>query len=237
MSVMTAEGRRVCLLTGAGGRLGTAFLASQRARYDIALVQRTPRAVASPAEAAGAVLVIESDLERAGQVDRVVELALARFGRVDLLVNAAAHSVWAPIVGSRSLLDSVPRQFAVNVAVPLQLAAALAQNFWRDRVEENRTRSRNVVNLSSLAGVRVFPGGGRSVYAASKAALNVLTAYMADEFSAFGVRANALAPDSFPRRVATEAVCDAVVHLDEGSETGLVVIVDAQGERPAGARV
>jgi NAD(P)-dependent dehydrogenase (short-subunit alcohol dehydrogenase family) len=201
------------------------------------MVQRTPRPLAAPDEEAGALLVIESDLERAGQVDRVVELALARFGRVDLLVNAAAHSVWGPIVGSRSLLDSAPRQFAVNVVVPLQLAAALAQTFWRDRADENRAFRRNVVNLSSVAGVHLFPGGGRSVYSATKAALNMLTVHMAEEFSAFGVRVNALAPESFPRRVATEAVCEAVVHLDEGSETGLVVIVDAQGERLAGARV
>jgi NAD(P)-dependent dehydrogenase (short-subunit alcohol dehydrogenase family) len=232
---MGGDARRVCLLTGAGGRLGTAFVANHRMRYDFALVQRTPPAIAPADQAVGALLVIEADLERAGQVDRVVELALARFGRVDLLVNAAAHSVWSPIVGSRSLLHSVPRQLAVNVAVPLQLAAALAESFWRERPEENRSHRRNVVNMSSVAGVRVFSGGGRSVYSATKAALNMLTVHMAEEFSTFGVRVNALAPDSFPARVATEAVCDAVVRLDTSMDTGMVVMVDAQGERSAGA--
>lgn len=213
--------------------MGTAFVASQGTRYDIALVQRTPRAVAPAPGSAGALFVIESDLELAGEVDRVVELALARFGRVDLLVNAAAHSVWAPIVGSRSLLASAPRQLAVNVIVPLQLAASLAQSFWRDRVEENRRHGRNVVNVSSVAGLRLFPGGGRSVYSASKAALNMLTVHMADEFAELGVRVNALAPGSFPQRVAAEAVCEAVVHLDEAGDTGRILVIDAQGERPA----
>ncbi|MBJ7610654.1 MAG: SDR family oxidoreductase [Candidatus Dormibacteraeota bacterium] len=232
MTAADGPPRRVCLLTGAGGTLGRALTAAFADRYDVAAVVRTPRPQPerdTPRE----LFTIRSDLEAPGATDRVVELALARFGSVDLLVNAAAYSVWSPLVGSRALLDSLPRQLAVNLAVPVQLAAALAEASWRERGAENRARNRNVVNVSSIAGVRLFPSGGRSVYAASKAALNVVTAYLAEEFAEFGVRLNALAPDSFPRRVPTETVCDAVLRLDESASTGTVVVVDAEGERVA----
>jgi hypothetical protein len=46
---------------------------------------------------------------------------------------------------------------------------------------------------------------------------------MALEFAAFGVRVNALAPDSFPSRVATEDVVAGVVALDRGIDNGAIV--------------
>lgn len=235
------ERRRVCLVTGAGGRLGAAFCDLYRDRYDIVAVCRSrlppapdqhrryfdPRA---PDERrtgdARPVFTIHADLTSDGQIARVVELTLARFDGVDLLVNAAVHSVWGPIVDSGALLASVQRQFDTNVAVPMRLSAELATSFWRDRYEENVAANRNVVNVSSIAGVNAYPGQGQSVYAASKAALNMLTRHMALEFDAFGVRVNAIAPDSFPALVATERVADAIVALDAGSANGEIVVLE-----------
>ena len=172
------------------------------------------------------VFTIQADLTLAADVDRVVEVALARFGRVDLLVNAAGCSVWAPIVESEALLASMRRQFETNVEAPLRLAAAVATACWRDRRAENLTANRNVVNVSSIAGEQVYPGQGQSVYAASKAALNMLTRHMASEFETFGVRVNATAPNSFPDRVPTGAVVDAIVALDRGDMTGTIATLD-----------
>ena len=98
--------RRVCLITGAGGTLGSAFCRSQAPAYHIVAVcrRRSPDAVSQyeqfvdPLEPdapvpdnAHPVFTVFADLEEPGEPERVADLALARFGRVDLLVNNAAY--------------------------------------------------------------------------------------------------------------------------------------------------
>lgn len=238
-----AAGRRVCLLTGAGGRLGSAFCRAYATDYDIVAVCRARRPpvpsqterFVDPLAPEGAlvenahpVFAVDADLERAGECERVVELALARFGRVDLLVNGAASTRVHPpglLDLEGSLLDA-DRAFALNVLVPTRLAVLLARSSWRDEVVANRAANRNVVNVSSVSGSRVY-GGGQAVYSATKAALNHMTRHLAAEFAAFGVRVNAVAPTAFPGVVATGAVADAVVRLDRDDVTGRVLAVDA----------
>lgn len=239
-------GKRVCLLTGASGRLGTAFCRLFADRYEIMAVHRS-RPMRWPSQRQWFVDVLEpsapvpenehpvyavqADLAEDGEMERVVDVALARFERIDVVINAAAHSVWSPMVESRRALDSAERQFLVNAIVPAKLATLIARTFWRDRDLENQSFNRNVINVSSTAGVNVYPGMGQGVYSASKAALNFLTGHMADEFGRFGVRVNALAPDSFPSRVRTRAVAAALHQLDAGEATGQVFVIDAAGQR------
>ncbi|MGY4098203.1 SDR family oxidoreductase [Nocardia sp. R16R-3T] len=113
--------------------------------------------------------------------------------------------------------------------MPLRLSARLAQQSWLHTEAENRARNRNIVNVSSIAGSRVFPGG-QALYAASKAALNHLTRHIAAEFDEFGVRANAIAPNDFPVTVATEQVVRAIVELDRGEMNGEIFTVGVTAE-------
>jgi NAD(P)-dependent dehydrogenase (short-subunit alcohol dehydrogenase family) len=249
MATNVSSRKRVCLLTGASGVLGSAFCRRYAERYDIvAVYRRNLPAVPSQElryvdplapsatlqENRHPVFAIRADLADDREIGRVVELALARFGRIDLLVNAAVHSVWAPLFDSRRVADSATAQFQLNVLVPLRLTLETVQAYWRDRVDENRRMNRNVVNVSSLAGVNVYRNQGQSVYAASKAALNHLTRHMSGELESIGVRANALAPNSFPRIVPTERVVESIARLDEGSESGQVLCLDKEpGNRSA----
>jgi len=226
--------------------LGTALCQGYADRYQIVAVyrRRAPQVVsqnesvvdpldpaASRPENAHPVYTICADLEQPGQIERVVELTLARYGAIDLLVNAAAHSVWSPVIDGGELLASLPRQFSVNVGVPLALATEVARRFWLPRDRDNRASNRNVVNVSSVAAARVFPGRGQSVYAASKAALTQLSKHLASEFAAFGVRVNVLAPNSFPSVVSADDVAAGVVALDDDPRaTGRVLTVDALAE-------
>ncbi|WP_437576422.1 SDR family NAD(P)-dependent oxidoreductase [Sorangium sp. So ce887] len=239
--------KRVCLLTGAGGRLGSAFCRGLAARFDIAAVYRSRhpdvpsqlewlrdplRPAASVPENGDAVFAIQADLSEDGAPARVVELALARFGRIDLLVNAAADvTFWGPLLEAERLKERLRAQLELNVMVPVRLAALVAERFWRDRRDENAARSRNVVNVSSTSGVHIYGGSDQSMYSASKAALNYITCHMADEFSAFGVRANAIAPASFPGQIPTERVVSSIARLDGSDVTGKVLVIDENGER------
>jgi NAD(P)-dependent dehydrogenase (short-subunit alcohol dehydrogenase family) len=239
-----STGGRVCLLTGAGGTLGSAFCRRCASRYAIAAVwsARPPllaaqtQAVFDPlgeevrlAENISAVFAIRADIVRREAVARLVEQVLVQFGRIDVVIHAAGFRYWAPLFDA-TLLDSVDRHFAVNVRAPLAITAEVARTFWIGRTQDNISANRNVINVSSTAGVHVYPGSGQSVYAASKAALNHLTRHMAAELQVHGVRVNALAPNSFPAIVPTDAVVDALGRLDESRESGRVLVLDAGGE-------
>ena len=237
--------KRVCLLTGAGGKLGTAFCKLLAEKYDIAAVyHQQPIAVptqrqwfvdplnptVTPRENRHPVFAIQADLTDGKDLVKVVQLTLARFNRIDLLLNAAVYSFWGPMIDSDRLLDSVLPQFQVNVGVPLKLSGLIARHFWRGREQENTDMNRHILNMSSIAGLHIYPDLGQSVYSASKAALNYLTYHMADEFHSVGVRVNAVAPNTFPEIVPTETVVSAIARLDRGKQTGKILVLDADGE-------
>ncbi|MFJ6137144.1 SDR family NAD(P)-dependent oxidoreductase [Kitasatospora sp. NPDC092286] len=236
---------RVCLFLGAGGRLGGAFLRSLSSRYRIAAVYRTCPAgaerryeqVVDPLNQAPPVherhttfYPIAADLADPGSPGRIAELALAAFGRVDLVVNSAVLYDWGPGT-SLDFLERLPRQFLVNVVRPLQVVAELYEKSWRAIPEDNRLHRRNVINLSSVAASRAFPGTGQLGYSACKAALDIASRHLAAELAPAGVRVNVVAPNTFPRIVSVERVLAALYELDAGSETGQVRVIDREPRR------
>ncbi len=237
--------KRVCLLTGAGGIFGNAFCRLTRDRYDIAAVCRHRRPdVPSQhqwyrdplepqrevAENANPVFIIESDLTKAGEIERVVDLTLARFERVDLLINAARDWKLTNSTLPGAISASLEAEFNYNAIIPAKLAATVLQRFWRDRDVENREERRNVIHLSSISGIHIFPNTGQSAYSASKAAQNYLTRHMSYEYTPYGIRVNALAPNTFPSIVTTETVVDAALKMDSEDLNGRVLAIDSAGE-------
>lgn len=243
---MNHSQKKVCLFTGAGGRLGEIFCRRFSGHYEIAAVFRRnhpnvssqqqwmvdplmPQAILP--ENQSAVFAIQADLRQEPDLHRVIEVTLAHFGRIDIVVNAAAHVNRAPMLEGDELYRNFHEQMHVNVFVPLRLSALVAHKFWKNREDENRRSNRCVVNVSSTSGLYIYPDQGQSAYSASKAALNYLSLHMAHEFGAIGVRANALAPTSFPGLIPTEAVADAVMRLAETDATGKILTLDTGGER------
>jgi NAD(P)-dependent dehydrogenase (short-subunit alcohol dehydrogenase family) len=235
---------RVCLLTGASGSLGTAFIERYAASYRIVAVHhRTPvqfatadqrfvdplAPLAPVAANAYAVHAISADLCLAADVDRLVTEVADRFGTVDLVVNAAAIRAWSALL-EPDAIDNAEQVLRTNVVAPLRVCMAVARRFWQADPAANARARHNVVNVSSSAGLFVYPDLGQAAYAASKAALNHLTYHLASELWHIGVRVNAVAPDSFPGRVRTEAVLDAIAALDAGEQTGEVVTLLGEQE-------
>jgi NAD(P)-dependent dehydrogenase (short-subunit alcohol dehydrogenase family) len=231
--------KRICLLTGASGPLGTAFLERFGDDYDIVAVHhRRPVYAAAqhqefvdPLDPAGPVAAnahrvhaIRADLGSPAEVDAAVNEAIATFGCVDLLVNAAAVRRFSPLVWS-DVEQYAEASFRINVLAPVRIARALAEGCWSADTDENVLRRRNIVNVSSTAGLYVFPDLGQGLYAATKAALNQLTYHLANELWDLGIRVNAVAPDTFPGRVPTSDVLDAIAAFDAAEETGEVLAV------------
>lgn len=229
-----AETRPVVLLTGASGRLGTALCERLQSRYDVAAVwhthapdvdtdRRTYFDPLDPTAAGpeGAVFEIRADLTATGQVERVVELTLARFGRVDAVVNAIGRPLRATLLDGG--VEPIATAFAVNALVPIAVAIEVARNAWRHDAG-GPVPGRSVVNVSAAAALDVSDVS-LGTAAAAKAALNVLTAHLADELRPFQARANAVAPASFPAVVPIERVVDAVVGLIDGDESGRLLVL------------
>ncbi|MFC9892359.1 SDR family NAD(P)-dependent oxidoreductase [Nocardia sp. NPDC127579] len=233
--------RKVALITGAGGLLGNAFCQALYTEYDIVAVHRgrTPGVPtqyewfidpfdpeAELPENNSQVYLLRSDLNEPGEVERVVDLALARFGTVDLLINNAAHMAFhgQGLVDGDNALDDFDNHFHTNVAVPLRLATRLAQRCWMHDRETNLARNRNIVNVSSMSGSEIYEGG-QALYSASKAALNHLSRHLAVEFKEFGVRVNTIAPGAFPASVPVEKVLLSILEVDRGRMTGGVYAI------------
>lgn len=237
---------KVCLLTGAGGLFGNAFCCLLARHYSIVAVYRSSPPLVSTQEAElfdpiaprktvpeseHPVFAIEADLAQSAEVSRVAELTLARFGQVDLLVNAAAEVRLRSRTTDPDAVDEWESQLRVNTLVPVHLAAILARESWQRTASVNRAHGRNIINISSTAGLTIVPYPEHAFYGASKAALNVLTAQMAEEYRPFGVRVNAVAPTSFPKVLPTEQVIRAVRQLDKGQMSGRILIMEADGNR------
>jgi NAD(P)-dependent dehydrogenase (short-subunit alcohol dehydrogenase family) len=173
---------------------------------------------------------IRADLNNDQELTRIVELTLARFDRIDLLINAAVNPFKGNIVTSKYLIEGAASQLNLNVIVPLKLSKIIVERFWRDRQEENASENRNIINVSSTAGVYVYPDLGQSVYSASKAAVNYLTYHMASEFWNLGLRVNAVAPNTFPGIVQLDRVAEALSTIDRGDGTGKILVLDRETE-------
>jgi NAD(P)-dependent dehydrogenase (short-subunit alcohol dehydrogenase family) len=232
--------KRVCVITGASGRLGTAFIRSYRTQFQIvAIHNRHGLEFASQnqffidpldrrrpiGENEDPIYEIRADLSHQKDIERICYEVIEKFQEIDLLINAAVWGAWTPLLSADALTDA-ESALHVNVLAPLRLAVGFARQFWQFRVAENIQRRRNIVNISSTAGVYVYPDAGQCLYSASKAALNFATYHLASEFWNIGVRVNALAPNSFPSRVPLKLVLEQIVAFDSGRETGRLRVVD-----------
>ncbi len=123
--------------------------------------------------------VIAGDLRAPGEPDRIMSEVIARFGRLDLLVNNAGGSPMVEIAGSSASL--IEKIVALNLTAPLQMARAAYPLL--------RESQGGVVNIASISGRR--PAPGTVAYGAAKAGLISATQGLAMEWGPC-VRVNAL---------------------------------------------
>jgi len=181
-----SESSRTAIVTGAGRGIGAAIArALDASGHRVALVARSAdelAAVAATLERDPVVIVADLALPEAPT--EAIETAAAAFdGRVDVLVNNAG-------IALRKDSDTVTAAeidllFAVNVRAALLTCAAVLPAMVA-------AGSGSIVNISSISGLRGAPR--RSVYAATKAALDGMTRSLAMEYGPRGIRVNAVAP-------------------------------------------
>ncbi|WP_298822097.1 SDR family oxidoreductase [uncultured Roseibium sp.] len=131
-----------------------------------------------------------SDPENLGYATQEIRKRLEANGsRLNALVNNAGISPKGPEGERLNSLSTAMHEwrtvFQVNFFAPILLARGL--------FEELKSTKGSVVNVTSIAGMRVHPFAG-TAYATSKAALASLTREMASDFGPYGIRVNAIAP-------------------------------------------
>jgi ketoreductase RED2 len=177
---------RVVLVTGSTSGIGEATALRFAALGD-RVVFNSHRSVEAGERLAAATensLYIQADIAQAEECTRLVAEVLEHFGRLDVLVNNAGTTKVIPHADlAAASLDVWREIFEVNVFGTWSLCVAA--------MDALRANHGAIVNVSSMAGVR--PLGSSIPYAASKAALNHMTALLAKVVGP-EVRVNAVAP-------------------------------------------
>ena len=199
---------RVAAITGAGKGLGRAYALDFARRGAKIIVNNRRRdrdapssaeAVASEIVAAGGEAIANTDsVEQDGVGERLLALALERFGRLDILVNNAG------VPEAKSLHKQTAAEFRAVFEVNFFGTLNVTLPIYRHMREQRYGR---IIVSTSSAGLH--GNHGMAAYAASKAALIGLARTIATEGISHGIRCNALAP--YAATAMTDAYLDAAM--------------------------
>ncbi|MBK6511133.1 MAG: glucose 1-dehydrogenase [Haliea sp.] len=238
---------KVVLVTGGSRGLGRAIaLGFAREGAKVVVASRklaSCEEVVALIEAEGGTALAQSaHMGDTAALDALIDASYARFGRVDVLVNNAGTNVaFGPLADITT--NAFDKMVDVNLKGPWYLASRLAPRMGAHG-------GGCVINVISVAALSTPAYSG--IYAATKAALQALTEVMAQEWAAWNIRVNALAPGSYhsdltdsaiatipgygegmiaaaliPRIAETEEILNPVFYLaSESYTTGITLVAD-----------
>jgi 3-oxoacyl-[acyl-carrier protein] reductase len=167
---------KVCVVTGSTGGIGLEVARQLRSEGAVVVTSgRRPNGIGD--------LHVAADLSQAGEPERVVAEAAARFGRVDCLVNNVGGTV------IRKLADLTDADWQASFELNLLSAVRATRAVLPHMLEQ---REGVLVNVSSTAAKR--PSSSMPDYSVLKAALLSFSRLVADLYAGDGIRCNAVAP-------------------------------------------
>ena len=185
-SVQSRQGK-VWFVTGASRGFGTLIVRAALQRGDrVIATARNPQQVIDAFGDQPKLLAVKLDVTREEDAVEAVRQGVARFGRIDVLVNNAGFGVLGAV--EETSVAEAKANFDTNVFGLLAVSRAVLPQM-------RSQRSGHVINISSLGGYSAYYGWG--VYGASKFAVEGLTEAMSQELAPLGIHATVVEPGFF----------------------------------------
>jgi len=225
MEQRDALGGKVALVTGASRGIGLAIACrlgrmgarvSMSARDQAQLNQSVSALRGEGIEA----LAIQADVRRESEISILVRKTQQALGPIDILVNNAGTGVFGPFhefgeADWDTVLDT-------NLKSVFLLCRAVAP-------EMIRRETGQIINISSLAGKNTFANG--AIYCASKWGLMGLSACMAEDLRAHGIRVSTICPGSVATEFPGQSGKDSskILHADDVAHAVAALVTQAPG--------
>jgi NAD(P)-dependent dehydrogenase (short-subunit alcohol dehydrogenase family) len=243
-TAMTSK-RKVAIITGASGGIGAA-LAKRFRDLDYGVVATSRSIMKTGSISDDATLTIEGDIGEPGTAVRVVDAAVERFGRIDLLINNAGIFIPKPFV-DYSLHDFTSMS-GVNLRGFFHISQQAASRMLQAGFG-------HIVNITAAIADQPLAALPAALAALTKGGLAAATRSLAIEYATRGIRVNAVAPgvvntsllppemrgmltamQPLGRMGETHDVVDAVVYLEQAPfVTGEILRVDGAAFSGGGA--
>lgn len=176
-----SQEQKVVIITGASQGIGAAIVQAYRSRnYRVVATSRSIGESGDPD-----VATVQGDIAKPETADRIVAVALERFGRIDSLVNNAGVFLSKPF--TEFTLADYEHNLGVNVAGFFHITQRAA-------TEMLKQGSGHIVSITTSLVDQPIAGLPAALASLTKGGLNAVTQSLAMEFSKAGVRVNAVSP-------------------------------------------
>jgi NAD(P)-dependent dehydrogenase (short-subunit alcohol dehydrogenase family) len=188
---MSLKGK-VAIVTGAGGGVGrstTERLVKEGCRVSLVGRDRSKLAkVISDNDNSNNLLAVSADITKEAEVLNVIEQTISSFDTVDILVNNAGV-LNDPIQFHMMNEDQWDNLISTNLIGTFQMTKAVLPIVMEKR-------NGNIINISSLLGIRAIPNVPLSIYGVTKAGIIMFTKSIAVEYGSYGIRCNCIVPST-----------------------------------------
>jgi 3-oxoacyl-[acyl-carrier protein] reductase len=188
---------KVAVISGSGRGIGRALalkLAGEGAKVVVNDLDEAPAAevVASIEAVGGEAVACVGSVTADGFADRIIGMAMDRFGGLDIIVNNAGYT-WDSVI-QKMTDEQFQTMLDVHLTAPFRILRAAAEPIRlmaKKEAAEGREVFRKVVNISSMAGTN--GNAGQANYSSAKAALVGLTKTLSKEWGRYKVDVNCVA--------------------------------------------
>jgi NAD(P)-dependent dehydrogenase (short-subunit alcohol dehydrogenase family) len=230
--------KKVAIVTGASKGIGAGLVSGYLKRGYCVVANSRNIKEESPFAACDSLALVGGDIAEAATAERIVQTALARFERIDVLVNNAGIYISKPFADYT--IEDLRALVSVNVEGFFFITQPVIKRFLAQK------SAGSIVNISSTLAEHPIAGANASVPMLTKGGLEAITRSLAIEYASQGIRVNAIAagivdtpmhkddPYDFLKTLqpmgqiaAVSDIVDAALYLtDAGQVTGEVLRVD-----------